>query len=180
MKKKGVSDVLGYILLISFAIFMSFLVYQGLKTYVPVKALECPDGVSIFVQSVSCNLTEGGAPDVGPYDLRLTIKNNGRYNIAGYFIHASNNSNKTVADIPLIDYLTVRQGIVKMTNAIVFQSTTSGNFVNISDQAFAEYKNIPQKIYSLDILPIRFQKEENRLRIVSCGEAIIKEKINCT
>jgi len=32
----------------------------------------------------------------------------------------------------------------------------------------------------LDILPIRFQKEENRLRIVSCGEAIIKEKINCT
>jgi len=112
--KKGVSEVLGYLLLVSFAIFMSFIVYQGLKIYVPVKAVECPEGVSIFVQSAKCSLS-----GVGKYNLELNIKNNGRYNIAGYYIHASNSSEQEVATIPLIGYLDETTGnIDKMGNAV--------------------------------------------------------------
>ena len=180
MKKKGVSEVMGYILLISFAIFMSFIVYQGLRTYVPTSAIECPDGVSIFVKSVSCTLD---ASD-GKYDLEVLVKNNGRYNIAGYFIYAGDKFNQTVATIPLIDYLAEActpggGSLCKFNNAVLFESSTTGNFVNISEDKFAEYNNIPTKIYSLDIIPLRFQKEENRLRIVSCGKAMTREKIDC-
>jgi len=42
--KRGVSIVIGYVLLIAISIVISILVYQALKTYVPKEALECSDG----------------------------------------------------------------------------------------------------------------------------------------
>lgn len=172
--KKGVSEVMGYLLLISFAIFMSFIVYQGLRTYVPVKATECPDGVSVFVKTINCT------KDGENYDLRVTIKNNGRYNIAGYFIHATTSPNQTVASLNLIDNLREGEGGVRMNNAVVFEERAPGNFVNISSSVFASFDNIEKEIYSIDILPIRFQQEENRLRTVSCGKALVREKVTCS
>jgi len=180
INKKGVSEVLGYILLVSFAIVMSFIVYQGLKTYVPAKTLECPDGVSLFIKDVSCTYNSTSEK----YDLELIIKNNGRYNIAGYYIHASENPNQTVATTPLIENLK-EVNAYKYNNAVLLQSYEtfeSGrleNFLNLNEENFAEYNNLSKKIYSLDLIPIRFQEEENRLRIVGCGKAILREKINC-
>ncbi len=173
--KKAVSEVLGYILLISFTVFMSFIVYQGLKTYVPEKAVECPDGVSVFVQNVACTINSNGSG----YNLSLSVKNNGRYNVAGYFIHASYNPNQTVATADLIDYLDSNTGY-KLNNAVVFDTSTSGNLLNMSEIVFARFNNIPSKVYSIDLIPIRFQKQENRLRTVSCGKAIVREKIICS
>jgi hypothetical protein len=182
MNKKAVSEVMGYLMLISFAIIMSVVVYQGLKTYVPVKASECPEGVSIFGRNVSCSLNSGGT-----YDIALNVKNNGRHNIAGYFIHASYNSNQTIATNPLIGFLEDQDlGVIyqdvsaySFQNAVIFEASTSGNFVNISSTASARYRNIPKEVYSLDILPVRFQKEENKLKMVSCGKAMVREKVIC-
>jgi hypothetical protein len=178
--KRGISEILGYILLISFAVFMSFIVYQGLKTYVPVGAIECPDGVSIFVSSSNCTLNDE------KYDLTAVIKNNGRHNIAGYYIHASNNSEQEVATIDLVRYLNKQGGQVgNISSLVVFIQYGEGaistmvNSVNVSDRAYASYEGIPTKIYSVDIIPVRFQKEGNRLRQVSCGKAVVREKITC-
>jgi hypothetical protein len=177
INKKGVSEVLGYILLVSFAVLMSFIVYQGLKTYVPTDKVECPEGVSIFAKDTSCSLNV-----YGTYDLNLTIKNNGRYNIAGYFIHASSDSNQTVATMPLssnFGQASSSPSAILLGDAIIFQASTTENLVSINSLAHAEYKNITKEIYSIDLLPIRFQKEENKLSMVSCGKAILREKINC-
>ena len=177
MNKKGVSEVIGYILLVSFAIIMSIIIYQGLKTYVPVKAQECPDGVSILIKEALCTLNTDGT-----YNLSLTIKNNGRYNIAGYFIHATDGPNKTVATFPLIQNLSkggLNSNVTDFNNAVLFEISTTENFVNISSLAQANYTGILKRIYSLDLLPIRFQKEENRLRMASCGKAMTREKITC-
>ena len=48
--KKGVSEIIGYILLVAIVVTISIFVYQWLKTYVPQDAISCPDGVSL-----SCN-----------------------------------------------------------------------------------------------------------------------------
>lgn len=178
MKKNAISEVMGYILLISFTLIMSFLVYQGLRTYVPEKAIECPEGVSIFVKNYSCTPDGGGG-----HDLILFIKNNGRHNIAGYFIHYTNNSGQTVATKNLVGYLNKTESGVNNTdfnNAVIFQAITTQNFVNVSSIAYAKYNNIPEEIYSIDLLPIRFQKQSNKLRMVSCGKATVREKITCT
>jgi len=179
MKKKGVSEVMGYILLVSFAIFMSFIVYQGLKTYVPAKTLECQEGVSIFIKDASCTYNSTSER----YSLKLITKNNGRYNIAGYFIHASTNANQTVATTPLITYLG-GMDVEKYENAIILNSgkrSTGGfdNFVSLNEENIVEFNGIPKELFSLDIIPVRFQKEENKLRLVSCGKAILREKISC-
>src|SRR3989344_8392030 len=75
--KKGLSVMIGYILLISMAITMSAIVYQWVKTYVPQDSIECKDGVSLFVQGYNY--------DCGADTLNLNLKNNGRFDLAGYF-----------------------------------------------------------------------------------------------
>ncbi|MEK6842805.1 MAG: hypothetical protein AABX84_03230, partial [Nanoarchaeota archaeon] len=91
--KLGISVMIGYILLISMAIMMSIIVYQWVKTYVPQKSIECEDGVSLFVQSYN--------NDCDNERLDLTLKNNGRFDIAGYFIHATTSPTQELAVIDI-------------------------------------------------------------------------------
>lgn len=82
--KKAVSIMIGYILLVTAAVVMGVIVYQWLKTYVPKEAIECPDDVSLFIKDYTCNnLTK---------ELTLALQNNGKFSIAGYFIHVKNDS----------------------------------------------------------------------------------------
>ena len=48
--KKGVSIIIGYVILIAVAITMSFLVYAWMKSYVPKEELKCPDDVFIRIR----------------------------------------------------------------------------------------------------------------------------------
>ena len=47
--KKGISIMIGYILLITMSIIISGVVFQWAKTYVPADPIECPSVVSVFV-----------------------------------------------------------------------------------------------------------------------------------
>ena len=79
--KKAVSVLIGYVLLVVFAVILAAIVYQWLRTYVPTESLNCPDGASIFISDA--NYCENA--------LSLTIKNNGRFDLAGYYANLSAN-----------------------------------------------------------------------------------------
>ena len=64
--KKAVSIMIGYILLITFAVVIAAVVLTWLKTYVPRQGLECPDGVSIYILD----------SELDRNDLVLTLRNN--------------------------------------------------------------------------------------------------------
>ncbi len=160
--------MIGYVLLITFAVIMGSLVYQWMKTYVPKDALNCPDGVSIFVEDA--HYEEGNL-------LNVTIRNNGRFDIAGYFIHATNSSEQKLAIIDLSQNLI--KGGTKVSNAVIFDSLNKNsmkpndkikNIFNLSSSEIG-------KVYSIEITPVRFQEEENKIRFVSCKDAKIKETI---
>lgn len=74
--KRGVSIMIGYVLLVTAAIVMSFIVYSWMKTYIPKEELKCPDDVSLTIGEVQCNDEK----------MLVTIKNNGLFNIDGYTI----------------------------------------------------------------------------------------------
>src|SRR3989338_6029523 len=93
--KKGISIIIGYVLLISVAIVIGGVTYQWLKSYVPKDSVECPEGVSMYLEKAFCNNNQ----------LKITLKNNGRFDIEGYFVHASNNSLQEIATIDLSKYL---------------------------------------------------------------------------
>lgn len=163
--RRGISVVIGYVLLVTFAVVMGGIIYQWMKTYVPKDSLECNDGVSIFLKEYSCNNLE----------LNLTLKNNGRFNVAGYFIHATNDSEQELAVIDLSQ--DIIKGGNKVGNMIRF-GFVDDNSMKPNDEKKSIF-SLSSEIYSIEIIPVRFQVEDNKKRLVSCGTSKIKEKITC-
>lgn len=166
--KRGVSIMVGYVLLVTSAIIMSVIVYQWIKTYVPTEALECPNGVSVFLKKYVYNC--------GLEELNITLKNNGRFNLAGYFIHVTNKSDQELATIDLSIYTEKGEGkggTVLFGTKNLFEP--GGEMTNVFDLSDS---NIGQ-IHSVEIIPVRFQEEEGKTRFASCGNAKVEEIINC-
>ncbi|MBA7615527.1 hypothetical protein ES703_22808 [subsurface metagenome] len=164
-KKKGVSVMVSYVLLIVFVIIIGALVYQWLKSYVPAQALECPDGVSIFIKEANFD----------PFDSRLivTLRNNGRFSLAGYFIHATNSSDQELPTIDLSGYLNKTKGPgIIFGNSVLFLATGDNFFHPGSERSY--FFDLPSSIgepYSIRITPTRFQDVNEKQRFVSCSDA---------
>ncbi len=163
--KKGVSILIGYVLLVVFAIIISAIVFTWLRSYVPSESLNCPDGTSVFVKESSF--------DDATSELKIVLKNNGRFDLAGYFIHATNNSSQEVATLDLSPYLNSISGGKIFGNSIVFM--LGSNTMNPGDQETNIF-DIPSslglgELYSVNIIPVRYQVEDNRERFVSCSNA---------
>ncbi len=74
--KKGVSIMLGYVLLIVLAISLSIAVYAYLKYYLPSDRVVCQDDVILSIESASCTGN----------NVTVTIKNRGLFTADGAFI----------------------------------------------------------------------------------------------
>lgn len=163
--KKGVSVIIGYILLVATAIVISTLVYQWLNTYIPKDALECPDGVSIFIEKTNYDCTNK--------QLNFTLKNNGRFNIAGYYIHGTTSKNQTLATTDLVPF-----NELDSSGAVVFEVDKNSLTPNQKIFNLFNFTNAPfTQIYSLEMIPIIFQESTNRT--LSCSDSKIRETITC-
>lgn len=170
-EKKGVSVMIGYVLLITAAVVLGVIVYQWLRTYVPSEGASCPEGVSIFIKDYSCNS--------GGNQLNLTIKNNGKFSLAGYFIHASNQSDREIATTDISQK--VSEGGAWAGGSVAFVVGSSENPMKPNQ----EVKNVfnlsnseINQIYLIEIIPARFQEVNDQLTFVSCGNAKIKEELS--
>ena len=166
--KKGVSVLVGYVLLVVFAIIIGAGVYAWLKTYVPNDSLNCPDGTSAFIKDARFDSINS--------ILDLRVRNNGRFDVAGYFIHASNSSTQKLQAIDLSPYLNEDDQGVIFGNSVL-HSVTGGNDLKPGDESHNTF-SIPSSIgnvYSIRIIPTRFQEEDNRNRFVSCGDARVEQ-----
>lgn len=166
--RKAVSVMIGYVLLVTFVVVMGIIVYNWMKTYVPREDLDCPDGVSIFIKDYDCD----------PAELSLTLTNNGKFNIGGYFIHVANVSEQEIATIDISNRITSGEDVLS-PNGIKF---------NGSDNSFSPNEEVTdsfsiaglEMIYSVEVIPIRWQEENRRSRLVSCKDSAISEVIDCS
>jgi len=163
--KKGISIMIGYVLLISSAVFMGAIVYHWMSTYVPKEVLECDDGVSLSIEDFSCSVTE----------LNLLLKNNGRFNIDGYFIRATNASLQETATIDISEY----NSLGKDNGAVLFQGGSVLKPNNKTNYIFYLNTYPFNQINLVEIVPIQIQVIGNKKRLVGCSEAKIQETINC-
>lgn len=168
--KKGISVMVSYVLLVVFVLIIGALVYQWLKTYVPSQGLECPDGVSLFIKEAEF--------DDSTSQLTITLRNNGRFNLAAYFIHATNSSDQELPIIDLSGYLNDTDGPGRIHgNSVLFFKAIVVNNPNLfapgSEKSY--FFDIPPEIgepHLIRITPARFQKEDDeRERFVSCSSA---------
>ncbi len=169
--KKGISIMIGYVLLISAAIVMSAFVYKWMKSYVPKESLKCPEGVSVFIKEIKCENFTGG------FTMNITLKNTGRFNIGGYFIHASADTGKSIDISPYTPYGKGKGGSVMFSNFGENPLKPNEEITLVFNFSSGAPLN---EIYSVDIIPIRFQIENNKKRLASCGDARIRETVeNC-
>ena len=183
--KKAVSVIIGYVLLIAFAVVIGGLTYTWIKTYVPIEGLECQDGVSVFIKK--------SVFDADTSELNITLKNTGRFSIAGYFIHATNELDQKLATIDLSGYnigslIFDTTGIESrenedseliLGNSVLF-SPRGDNSLKSGEERNHVFK-IPDELvgtlYNVQVTPIRFEEVENRNRFVSCESARTEQEI---
>ena len=172
-KKIAVSTMIGYILLITFAIVIAGVVYQWLKTYVPKEGLACPDGVSIYVSDYNYKDATN--------ELNLILKNNGQFSVGGIYIYYSNSSSQEIAPkdlspwiIPKNKYLNpgVRFGTLAIDkdNPNLFEPGGEDEVLIFDISSLTD-----KKIYAVEITPIRWQEEKNKIPLVSCANAKTKK-----
>jgi len=178
--KKGVSPVIGYILLIAMVIVMSLIVYEWLRTYVPGEVTECPSGVSVYVKDYNY--------DCANNQFNFTLRNNGRFSISGYVIRASNDSTQEIATISLTPYYNSSDERLQTVGNYIL------NFLDINayypGQEISQHSNafnlsqgeepFQGKIHKIEIIPIRREDVGGRARNAVCTNARIIEEIVCT
>lgn len=163
--KLGVSVMVGYVLLITFAIIMGGIVYRWMKTYVPTETLECPDGVSVLIRDINCS--ESGSV----YNLEIDLVNNGRFGINGYYIKYSDKEEEKIGRIPITE--------------IISGGKSAGGIISFLGQesVLEPGKNITSKFeietraYLVEITPIRYEVIEGKTRLAVCTNAKVKEKL---
>lgn len=89
--KRGISIMIGYVLLISIALVIGTLVYAWARTLIPQDKLECPEGSSLVVKGISC--IDG--------QLRIELYNNGKRNINDIFFKGKTKGDRELANLDL-------------------------------------------------------------------------------
>jgi membrane-bound inhibitor of C-type lysozyme len=175
--KRGLSIIIGYVLLIVISIVMSVVVYQWLKTYVPDDAIACPDGTSMFIKEINYDCTA--------QTITITVKNNGRFSLDGYFIHASNRSEEKLSTIDLSPKVitaspedraeTISGSEIRFANQVNSLSPENESNTNIKTFDVSGYGTI----YKIEIIPVRIEEINNQRRVVGCTNAKSSESISC-
>ena len=75
-KKRAISPIVSYGILIAIIVSLSVIIYGYLKLYLPPETPSCPDGVEIIAQDIECNYSL----------INLTLSNRGRFNISGAYL----------------------------------------------------------------------------------------------
>lgn len=184
MRKKGLSIMIGYVLLISFAVVIGGIVYYWMATYVPKDIPECPEDVSIFIKDINCiyNETLGG-----DYRLILEFTNTGKFSILGYSIYGANSTNTSIATINLAEDLD-NSKINDATDCHDYRKVdivcpnlgdSKQNPIEPGDSVKNGFMLLNKNITLIEIQPIRKQTVEGVMKIVNCKNAKVTEKVVC-
>ena len=87
--KRGLSAIVGYVLLISMTLALSVMVYNWLKFYVAEDEIEeCPENVQVIINGYECFSRSAGlgATEDRPANLTIQLKNKGLFTVDGYTI----------------------------------------------------------------------------------------------
>jgi hypothetical protein len=172
-EKRGISVMIGYVLLVGFIIIMSIMVYSWMKTYVPTEDMKCPQSVSLFITEKKCTATVDG------YKLNITLRNIGKFSIAGFFIKASNSTEERIATIDLANNLTAEGAGVTLNNQTVLHNIAGSGNSMIPGAESTFIFDLGSKICLIEIIPARYQEVNEITRFLSCGDSRIKEEIEC-
>ena len=149
--KRGVSEIVSYVILIVMVMAISSLVFYWTKSLVPKDNIECPE-VSLIINDYECDNNV----------FRLVVSNKGLFDVSGYYIWAENETEGRKILLKEINGL--KEGKVEFTNKLSSGQEYESSF---DYSAYGSIKNV-------EIEPFVFDEEE-----ILCNKAIIKQNIDC-
>ncbi len=155
--KKAISEIVSYTLLIVIVLGIAATVFYFLKVYASKKpSVECPEDLFLVIKSYTCTSSN--------WELNLTIKNKGYFNISGFYARARR------------DYENVSTGILKQWNGespvYLEPELASGQEVILN----FNYANFRSSLAAVELQP--YIKENDELFL--CENSIITQQVrNC-
>jgi hypothetical protein len=168
--KKGLSEMVSYVMLVIISISLAILVYAWLKTQLPKENDECPDRLSVIIKDINC--------DTSTNIVNITFQNKGFFNINGIALRISNRT----GDIPAYNLMT---GIKPWQNhSIVVNEVRNFTYFRYELKPGEEYKlsyNYTKfnQIKKIQLTPF-ISKQENGVleaKQVVCINSIITQEV---
>lgn len=156
--KKAISEVVGYVLLISMTIALSVLVFGWLKFYVnPSESENCPEGVSLVIKNYNCSTLDGGR-------INIVLQNKGLFNVAGFSLKVNDAPNASI-------------GVHELSSGETTLLLAPGNETYIS-YSFYDFEGISEgTITFLEVQPI--VETIDKKSLLHCGK-IATQKVVCS
>jgi len=164
MNKKGLSEMVGYVLLIVIAVSLSVIVYSWIKGQLPGETEECPEGVSLIISDYHCLTDNRGEI------LKLELENKGLFNIDGFYIRGA----ETLEDLPIILVKPVASlGDVDYIPFPRDEPLEPGK--NITIEFYWEYTGEYGKLAKIEVEPFRTEGNQH----VLCKNKVVGLEIRC-
>ena len=164
MENRGVSEVIGYVLLVAIAMGIAVLVFGFLKSYVPKEKPECNKEINIIADNIKCfnNRTDN--------ILNLTLENRGLFKIDFAYLRVGNKAKQFREDIP-------KNNPVRLTSSINTGGLDPGESTFIlSYKLPAGYSSNGE--YVLEIQPAYYTEGKDIESIAICFP--ISQTISCS
>ena len=164
--KKGISEIISYVLLIVIAVGLSVLVFSFLKLYIPkFQTPECPQDVSLIVSEVVCKTNPA---DSSKMQLTITLVNKGLFNVTDVYIRLGKERREVLS---LVNDGKINSG-VHLASPLAPGAKTLQRDYDVSSIVSPD-----TSIYTLEIEPAI---ENKKGELALCDNAVITQKITCT
>jgi hypothetical protein len=179
-RKKALSEIVSYALLLGLTISMAGIVFIWLRGYTSMEEAEsCPEGISLVITDF--NVVNPSAPGSGEKPkLNVTIQNRGLFNVDGFVIRVGTHRNSQIAtdvifnsqlvlieNYPLQGYALPSSGFLEtgQSTTIIFNETLGTS---------AEWSKIPQ-VCIIDVQPYINSSDGN---VTFCAKASAR-RVEC-
>lgn len=157
--KRGVSEIVSYVLLISITFAISGMIYAWLVFYVtPGQEVKCDEGISLTIRSYVYNCT------ASPKTFNITLQNRGLFDIDGYVIRVNNQTGSQIG------VYTLNKNGTNISTGVTYTDYYS-NATNLAGE-----KVLGGQIQFIEIQP--FTKQGGNLTVY-CNN-IAEQKISCS
>lgn len=158
LTKKGLSEIVAYVLLIVIALGLSVAVFSYLKVFIPKEKPECSSDINIIVSDYICS--------VGGKQLNLTLSNKGLFKVDALYVRLGPETKK------------IKEQINKGAQVYLYNSANEIG-LQPGENTFESY-NISSVVpsggsYGLEVVPLAISGST----ITICDKAMFVQTVNC-
>lgn len=159
--KKGVSEMLSYVMLIIIAIAIAALVFGYLEIFVPKDKPKCPADISLIIKEASCEISGANS------NLAVMLENKGLFNVDSVYIRFGESSKKVLNLVNNPD-----EYLINPENVSAIGLPPSLSYLFEKSLSSSEY---PPDEYSVEIQPAVVIKN----KIIICENAVSRQNLEC-